>query len=119
MISKRDLIKIFLNEINIEPTEEKIKECLWAWWYNPISKTSFRLTSLGSVFLSETLQLQSYKLKLTTDIKATSKNFLLLDKHLTTPFYIKDKKTIIFYGERDSLMVILSGYNLQQYLESF
>ena len=119
MISKRSLTEIFLREANIEFNNKTIFAWIWKWWYNPISKTSFRLTKDGHHFLSNVIELAHYRLKLTCDIKATTKNFLLLDKHLTSPFYIENKNTIVFYGEKDSIMVVLNGYNLQQYLEAF
>lgn len=119
MLSKLELTKLFLKEANIECTQDTIKLWLWKWWYNPISLTSYRLTKDGHYFLKDTLKLANYRLKLTCDIKSTTKNFLLLDKHLTSPFFIENKSTIVFYGEKDSIMVVLNGYNLQQYLEAF
>jgi hypothetical protein len=119
VISKKDLTEIFLNEANIEFNDKTIIQWIWKWWRNPISKTSFQLTTDGHHFLSNVIKLQSYRIKLTCDIKASTKNFLLLDKYLTSPFYIENKSTAVFYGEKDSIMVVLNGYNLQQYLEAF
>lgn len=119
IISKKELTNLFLKELGTTPADEKeLKEFLWAWWINPLSPTSMRLTGVGHVLLSTKLNLKKYEFSLPEEFVFTSKMLLKLDKHLTSPFFIQKKK-ITIYGESDSIMMALHGGNLMQYLNTF
>ncbi|CAB4130095.1 hypothetical protein UFOVP116_267 [uncultured Caudovirales phage] len=96
---------------------EKLHECKWAWWQNPVNSSSWRLTKLGHELLKETLKVES----LTLTVKNTlshNKTLLLLEKYLTSPFYIQRSDRIVFFGGHDSIMLTLMDNNLDQYLEN-
>ena len=105
-----------MRELDLDP--EKFKHYLWSWWQNPISKTSLRLTKAGHDFLVNFLKLESHSMRIKS-IGKSAKIYMLLDRHLTTPFYIQRSDTIVFFGERDLIMVQLMGGDLEQYLENF
>jgi hypothetical protein len=115
-MNNNDLTKLFLQEAGLDTSDESVKAHKWQWWMNPISSTSLRLTQTGAEFLSSGLQLQSYTYKLNKEWRATSKLILALERHMTVPFYFPTKKTIIFFAERDAMMLALYGNDLEAYL---
>lgn len=117
-MNKEELTKIFMRELDLNP--ELYKKYHWSWWQNPISKTSLRLTKAGHDCLVNFLQLESYSVRIKSEqLGKNLKIFLLLDRHISTPFYIKRIDTIVFFGERDLIMLQLMDGNLDQYLENF
>lgn len=118
-MTKEEMTSMFLTESNIESSTTTLRLYVWKIWQNPLSKTSYRLTKEGYNFLSTIVQLKHYPLELKSNIMLTGRTLLALDKHLTTPFYLDGSKKIIFFGEKDAIMVTLTGCNLMQYLENF
>lgn len=106
-----------MRELDLDPA--KFKTYLWSWWQNPISKTSLRLTKAGHDCLVNFLKLESHTMRVKGSIGKNLKIYLLLDRHITTPFYIPRRDTIVFFGERDLIMLQLMGGDLDQYLENF
>jgi hypothetical protein len=114
---KKDLTVLFLREAgNASPTEEEVKAALWTIWRNPISSTSLQLTKYGHDFLIKPVQLHHYSFKLSTPLALSGKFLLGLDKHLTTPFYLHGTSKITFFGERDAIMLSLTGFDLAKYI---
>ena len=104
-----------MRELDLDP--EKFKHYLWSWWQNPISKTSLRLTKAGHDCLINFLKLESHSMRIKS-IGKSAKIYMLLDRHLTTPFYIQRSDTIVFFGERDLIMLQLMNGDLEHYLEN-
>lgn len=118
--SKKELTKLFLEKAGMPTDDENVKKYLWAWWTNPISKTSLRLTEYGATFLVTALDIEQYEYKLTDEAGPfPSKLLILMDKYITVPFYLAQRKKIVFFGERDAIMLALHGNNLFSYLTSF
>jgi len=117
-MDKRQFTEIFLKEAGISYTEDELEKYVWRWWINPVSKTSLRLSNAGFDFLTQQVHLECYTYKLHKDYRTTSKALLQMGKYLTTPFYLY-RQTITFFGERDAIMLALSGNNLAQYLDNF
>lgn len=116
-MTKEQLTEIFMRELELDPA--LYKQYLWSWWQNPISKTSLRLTKSGHDCLVNFVKLESHSMKVRSNQLGRSlKIFLLLDRLITTPFYIPRKDTIVFFGERDLIMLQLMGGDLDQYLEN-
>ena len=57
-------------------------------------------------------------MRVKTNIGKNLKIYLQLDKLITTPFYLQRRDTIVFFGERDLIMLQLMGGDLDQYLEN-
>lgn len=118
--SKKELTKLFLEQAGMPNDDENVKKYLWAWWTNPISKTSLRLTEFGAAFLIKKLDVERYEYKLTDENgPMPSKLLILMDKYITVPFWLGQRKKIIFFGEQDAIMLALHGNNLSSYLSSF
>ena len=115
-MTKEQLTDIFMRELDLDTA--LFKRYLWSWWQNPISKTSLRLTKAGHDCLVNFVKLESHSMKIKS-IGKSAKIYMLLDRHLTTPFYIPRVDTIVFFGERDLIMLQLMGGDLEQYLENF
>lgn len=112
------MTRIFISEANLSPSD--FKSYLWSWWQNPISKTSVRLTHAGFVFLTKTLDIEHHKMTIKSDQLGKNLKILsLLDKHITTPFYLPRRDRIVFFGSNDLIMLQLMDGNLDQYLENF
>tara|TARA_B110000971_G_C19766659_1_gene388964 strand:+ start:317 stop:673 length:357 start_codon:yes stop_codon:yes gene_type:complete len=116
-VTKEQLTEIFMRELDLNPA--LYKKYLWAWWQNPISKTSLRLTKSGHDCLVNFVKLESHSVRVKSEqLGKNLKIFLLLDKLITTPFYIPRRDTIVFFGERDLIMLQLMGGDLDQYLDN-
>jgi hypothetical protein len=108
MINKRDitqeLIKAWPN--NQAPT---IEEALFDWYINIRDTGGFRLTDEGFRVLSNTLELEHWKLPI--DLKAITKRVLLdMDRKIAFPFYLdKRGKQIIFFSSREAMMATMYG----------
>lgn len=84
------------------------------WWYNPTNPRSLRLTRQG-YNLVKNMELKNWQFDL--DASLVSKNFLQMEKHFNSPYYINGKK-IIVWGEVEAMMLALHGNNLAQYLDN-
>lgn len=118
-MTKNELTILFLEHVGLATDPATVKEYLWAWWHNPISSTSLRLSATGEEFAKTTMGLTSYKYKLKKDLLNTAKVYLWLDKYLTVPYFLPNRGNIVFYGEKDAIMLAMHGGDLAQYLENF
>lgn len=115
-MNKEELTAAFLKEAGIDSVD--VKKWMWKLWRNPFSKTSLRLTDEGFVFLNETLGLENYTYKLPKGQYDSSKIYIWMDKHISTPFWLDGRTKIIFFGTRDSMMLSLYGNDLKAYLQT-
>lgn len=104
----------FIQEASLDPKSHK--QLLWLWFFNPAHKTSVRLTKDGYTFMTNTLKLMSTQVKIDKPILA--KVMIQLDRHIHSPYYVQNSKTIHFFGSEDALMLTLNGNNLEHYLSS-
>ena len=115
---REDLTKQMLIEAGIE--DMSLKDATWTYWHNPISKTSMRLSYEGFQLLTKVLNIEPVRVKIKSSMLGNNlRAHYLLDKHLTTPFYIVRKDTIMFFGTTDAMMLQLMGGDLDNYLENF
>jgi hypothetical protein len=115
-MNKNELTRIFLTQAKIELTEKVFKNALWAWWFNPVSPCSLRLTENGHNFLVKQLQLQSFEFPC-KDVELTSKNLLKIDRTFTSPFFLTHKSIILFGGTDASMLLLMEG-DVFNYLKS-
>ena len=118
-MNKNDLTVLFLEQDGLATDPATIKKHIWLWWYNPVSSSSLRLTCTGHEFLYSKLKLAHYDYKLKKDLLNTAKVYIWLDKYLTVPYYLPNRSNIVFYGEKDAMMLGLHGGDLESYLENF
>jgi len=116
--SQIELTKIFLREADIAVTDESIKQWLWKIWRNPTNEYSMRLTDDGYLFLINQVELESYTYSLPKGQYASSRIYIWLDKHLTSPFWLDGRTKIIFFGSKDATILALYGGDLLAYLKN-
>lgn len=115
-MDKDSLTAAMMAEAKLLDTD--IKKCKWAWWQNPSNPNSWRLTKNGHDILRDTLKVESLTLTVKNSL-SSNKTLLLLERYLTSPFYVQRIDRIVFFGGHDSIMLSLLGNNLDQYLENF
>jgi hypothetical protein len=75
------------------------------WWMNLRRDGGFRLSRQGFEILAQVLELQHWRLD-TPDL--TSADVLQLDKRLTTPYYLDQKRReLVLFGSREAMMAVL------------
>ena len=85
------------------------------WWHNPLNPNSLRLTKTGFTIL-EKANVKNHKFVLTK--KLVSKSYIQLEKYFTSPYYIQNANMVFVFGETETMMLMLHGNNLQQYLDN-
>jgi len=119
MISKNDLTKQFLTQLNLPTDEKTFRKYKARWWANLRSQNekSFRLTEEGFATLSTKLEISSYEVNLLEDTEWTTQLILHLDRMLETPYFLQ-KNSIVVFREKTAVELILFGGNLQKYFSS-
>jgi hypothetical protein len=119
MISKNELTKKLLVQLNLPTDEKTFRKYKTRWWMNSrtTNEKSFRLTEEGFGTLSEKLEISSYEISLLEDTEWTTQLILHLDKMLETPYFIQ-KNSLIVFREKTAVELILFGGNLQKYFVS-
>jgi len=123
-MNKKDFTKLFLEQAGFDTSPGSIKAYTKEWWVTPYSPIGLRLTLSGSSFLNTVLKLAHYTFDVKENYKDSLKLMLLMNKHLSSPFYFSSRltagpRTITFYGETDASMIGLMGGDLALYLENF
>ena len=117
-MDKREFTKLFLTDAGIAVTESSLNLYHKTLWASPMSPIGLRLSSEGIDFLDRTLKIQKYTCEIKKDCPRTLKIMLQMNKYLTSPFYIKGNKLVI-YGEVDASMMALMSGDLELYLKNF
>lgn len=118
-MDKRELTKLFLEQIGADVSDASIRSFMSVWWFTPRSPIGLRLSTDGNRFLSEVLKLDKYSFTIKEDTVKSLRLFLQMNKYLSSPYYLKGNNTIIFYGEQDAIMMGLMGGDIAQYLTNF
>ncbi len=82
-------------------------------FHNPCNHNSMRVTAIGYRYL-KTLKIVEYSVKTKTTI--TPGDLLLLERHFTLPYYIKNLHNLIIFDESTATMLYLLDGDLQTYL---
>jgi len=88
------------------------------WWQNPTNPNSLRLTTVGYKWFTTVAKLKAYEIKLPEEQIILPKHYLQLEKCFEEPYYIKGRKIIVVFGERDAVMLQLHAGNLAAYLDN-
>ena len=86
------------------------------WWFNPLSKTSMRLSKAGFNFVVTRVDIQCYSHCLEGKIRP--KTLLQLEKILEYPYYIENVNTLKVFDQNTSVTLTLYNNNLQSYLDN-
>lgn len=86
------------------------------WWFNPLSKSSMRLSKVGFNFVTTRVDIQCYSHSLEGKIRP--KTLLQLEKFLEYPYYIENINTLKVFDQTTSVTLTLYNNNLQSYLDN-
>jgi hypothetical protein len=108
MINKRDITQELIRAWP-GTAAPGLGEALFAWYVNIRDTGGLRLTTEGFRVLSQTLELEHWKLPI--ELKAITKRVLLdMDRKIAFPFYLdKRGKQIIFFSSREAMMATMYG----------
>lgn len=112
---KREITEKIIRRSKLFEVEKPNFQLLeWKIWKNPWSESSLRLHKFGYERLKE-IGAKNSTFSLPPE-QLITKTYLLLDKKLSGPYYLSQKKIIVF-DDRDAMMLSLLTGNLLQYLE--
>lgn len=86
-----------------------------ALFFNPCNHKSMRITAVGYRYL-KTLKLVEYSIK--TKSSMMPRDLLLLERHFTSPYFIKNLNNLIVFDESTATMLYLLDGDLQTYLDN-
>jgi hypothetical protein len=96
--------------------ESEFKTLRWAWWQNPTREDSYRLTETGFEILANKLEVEHHQMRIRSSLGKNLRVLLLLEQHINSPFYIKRRDQIVFFGDQHVVMLSLMDNDLDQYL---
>jgi hypothetical protein len=113
---KETYTKIFLKQAGKGVNEVSIKEHYPVWWQNTRSKDEggLRLTDEGYLFITETLELQTYEIPFPKDFELTTQTIIWLDRFITCPYWLS-KHSIIVTDEKKALELHLFSGDIRKY----
>lgn len=115
MANRTNLTKVFLKQWNVCLDETNILFYSKIWWMdNRSNSTSLRLTKEGLDFLTNTLNLKSYKIPFTEPIDKSPQTVLYLTRFIDSPFYLTDFNITVF-SEIRSLELYLFADDIRRY----
>ena len=99
-----------------DPRRDFTNDHLNIWWYNPINKTSLRLTKSGAAWCIKQAKWQFHGVDLAKGI--TGRHLLQLERLLDKPYYIPTWKRILVLDEATAIMLQLHAGDLGSYLNN-
>ena len=84
-------------------------------WRNVLNPDSLRLCKQAHVFLRFAKKINFYRFEVDS---MTNMQLLQLDRLLTSPYYVDNRRCIELVGEEDAIMLQLHSNNLGQYLDN-
>ena len=107
MISRDELTKIFLQQWGKSIDDVNVKLYSRQWWKSTrSSKSSFRLSSEGLLFLTDVIKLTAYEVAFDKKNEINSQFLIHLEKYIDSPYYLTNTSIIIF-SERLSIELSL------------
>ena len=108
MPTKLELTAELVQHFSDAPT---VDQAMRTWWMNVRDGGGLRLSQSGYFTFCEALEVNSYEYELDPKV-LTPGNLILLDRHLTCPYYLKLSRKhsyIILFGSREAMMAALYG----------
>jgi len=86
------------------------------WWFNPINPASLRLTREALAWINKHTKIQAHRVKLQRGLGG--RQFLQLERLLTSPYVIDTYNAIIIFDETTLIMLQLHAGDLNTYLQN-
>ncbi len=112
--NKESLTKVFLRTANISINEVTVSQYLSDWWQNTRIEGGLRLTDEGLMFITDTLQLQTYEIPFPKDFKLTSQIIIFLDRLIDCPYWL-GLHGLIVTDERKAVELHLFSGDIRKY----
>jgi hypothetical protein len=116
MPSKLELTTELVHHFSHAPT---VDHAMRTWWMNVRQGGGLRLSRSGYLTFCEALEINSYEYELDPKV-LTPGNLILLDRHLTCPYYLKLSRKdscLILFGSREAMMAALYG-DIKKFISS-
>jgi hypothetical protein len=113
---KETYTKIFLKQAGKGVNEVSFKEYYSTWWQNTRSKEEggLRLTDEGYLFVTETLDIQTYEVPFPKDFELTTQTIIWLDRFISCPYWL-GRDSIIVTDEKKALELHLFSGDIRKY----
>jgi len=101
------------------PDAPSLDEAMDTWWQNVRDAGGMRLTYQGFYVFENLLELSSYSFDLPEKL-LTPKNLLVLDRHMTCPYYMVNNRKLnklVMFGSKEAMMAALHG-DMQRFIAS-
>lgn len=101
------------------PDAPLLDEAMVTWWQNIREDGGLRLTYEGFYVFENLLELSSYSFELPEKL-LTPKNLLVMDRHMTCPYYMVNNRKInkiVMFGSKEAMMAALHG-DMQRFIKS-
>lgn len=108
--------RVFLQAADETPTEDLVKQCRGAWWWNVRTKDSggLRMTEAALEYITEVAKIKTYKVDFPKDFGITPQVLLWLDNYIDSPYYIT-KKSITVLKERAAFELYLFSGDIKKF----
>lgn len=112
MSLKFDITKAALESLALPATDLRILATIPTWWVNPRKKEKggLRLTEQGYNCLIQA-GIKSYEMKFEEQIVFNNELLIWMDQNISCPFYITNKKIIVF-SEKMAIQLVLFAGNI-------
>ena len=86
------------------------------FWFNPLNRTSLRLTEFGHRIAAGLARLDNFRVDLDSKIKP--KHFLLFEKACVSPYYVKKLDQLVVFDQETAVMIQLHAGNFDAYFKN-
>jgi hypothetical protein len=113
---KETYTKIFLKNSGKAVHEASIAQAMPLWWQNTRAKDTggLRLTEAGYKFVTEELDLQTYKVPYPKDFEFTTNVIIWMDQFIDCPYYF-DRQGIVVTNEKKAMELHLFSGDVRKY----
>lgn len=113
-MNKETLTKVFLRSADMSINDATVSEYLPVWWQNTRANGGLRLTDEGLMFMTETLNVQTYDVPFPKDFKITSQVIIFLDRLIDCPYWV-GRHGIVVTNEKKAVELHLFSGDIRKY----
>jgi len=113
-MNKEQLTKVFLRSADMTTNDVNVSEYLPVWWQNTRQSGGLRLTDEGMMFITDTLQIQTYDVPFPKDFKLTSQVIIFLDRLIDCPYWV-GRHGIVVTDEKKAVELHLFSGDIRKY----
>lgn len=109
MIDRDALTKVFLRRWGKSMSAENVRYYSRKWWRSVRASkiANYRLSDSGFAFVTETLQLISYRISIPEPIR-NPQDLIFIDKYVDCPYYLQDDAIIVFSEKKGAELSFFS-----------